>query len=263
MSQNGVSLWARKRMPLQPIGDLAEAKKSLGHYLRSLRAPEAAILSCSFTSFDDGGYDVENVLIYNIGDGAFRSASRNGIAFRKIRAAPLHPNKGTDFQYLSRYEFTEVPALDGPIVAELSFQPSTFASVFDVWWAAANAHSFQNATASGEFGLRISVGLPKKWANPGRMLKKLIDGIVCSFHADPDPDLEAIHRLSKKSGRPVGEIAARLLSPRMPILAPRHRLVSAYREHVMWNPNDELCVQCVLLPFEASELSCNVAVYAT
>lgn len=234
-------MWTARRIPYLDRQTPAErfALKRLRGALRLLPNEKSTILSARYTSSYDGVFDVENVLAYNVGMSSFRGAAQRGMAFERVRAAPPTAPSGMLFDH--HHAYRNIPAPPRPtngttIVFDL---PST-CDVDNVWWAVAGSPSITCLPISGRFALHVEVGLTGR-ASLTNTLKKLLDGIVAGLQTDPNPDAEALHRLSERMSLPRDLVAARLTAPSNALLGLRPRLLFKRRNSVQWNPGDDKC----------------------
>lgn len=247
-------------MPLQPSGETLRARIALQNALRRLEPEPGYILSAEYFSIDDSFFDVENVLIYNIGTGTFRNASKNGIRFLRHRQAPVSAPNGSLFPHLHQYRF--VP-LSGPQSGhKFCFEvPRLTASLkpHDIWWRAADAHCTELVKLQGLFSLHLELTTAKPIVNVAGILKPFLDGVVCAMHSDFQPDGEVVRRIAAKSGWDAALITQKLKSTNIPFLGDK-RLVQAYRDYVKWDPADHLCESCTLVVLTGVESRCIVTI---
>jgi hypothetical protein len=259
-SAGRLRMWSQSRMPLQPVGPMLEARARIAAVLRRNDAPSEAILSCTYSSMIAGPFDVENVLVYNIGTGAFARPSKNGLSVKRLWDYPSTAPDGKQYQHFCEYRFRSAP-IDLSGIVEFEFPPTSFASIFDVWWSA-TPHVPASRPHGGAYGLLIKLGLPRPLMNPGHSLKKIVDGIVVALQVDPFPESLAVDRLAAKHHVDRQAIVDRLtIGGKIFSLAPGRRSVLPYRDHVQWVPADQLCEECTLLVKVSDLPTCNVVVY--
>ncbi|WP_459622468.1 hypothetical protein [Burkholderia sp. 3C] len=236
-----IEMWTTRRLPYIDRQTTVEraALERLRRALRLLPDDRTTILSARYTSSNDGSFDVENVLAYNVGMSAFRGAARRGIIFERIRATPPTSPSGSLYDHHHAYELIPLPPrpIDGTTI---TFDLPSTCDVDNVWWAVANSPSIAGSAISDRFALHVEVGLLGRASLP-TTLKKLLDGIVAGLQADPDLDAEAVRRLSQRMSRSPEVVAARLTAPANAVLGLRPRLLFARRNSVQWNPGDDKC----------------------
>lgn len=70
------------RIPFEPLGVAKEFRDSLRDPITKLRPDDDDILVASFQTRSTDFFDVENVLLYNLGPALFNHVSSNGIILR-------------------------------------------------------------------------------------------------------------------------------------------------------------------------------------
>ena len=80
---NTVEVWSESRLPFEPKGWLLDMRNSVKSAVKGMKAENEAMLHALFASDQEGFYDVENVLIYNVGGGAFANLCRKGLCFER------------------------------------------------------------------------------------------------------------------------------------------------------------------------------------
>lgn len=103
-SANCVEAWSRFRLPFEPKGESLEYREQLKAAISGLRAASTALVEAEYVSPSlPSNCDVENVLFYNVGAGAFASVARAGLSFAYHQGqGPLAPN-GEIFDHYVRY----------------------------------------------------------------------------------------------------------------------------------------------------------------
>ncbi len=248
-----VEAWSLARLPYgRKAGWTAGFRHCLQQSLRCLRFEAGQILHAQYESDDESLCDVENVLIYNVGEGAFKDLARSGLRFERAFAEPSQPAR-----HSYRYNCAE---RDGGfafwrtshVIARWTAIDcgSGGLSVAGIWHAMRNGviETQSDAPASGRFGLRVVLhggGVQRR--NAAGLVKKVFDGIICAFHSH---DGDRLDEVSERVGRGLGQcataIAAQLTHPRLALLGPR-KLIWPYRKHVQWSPADDRCVAGELL----------------
>lgn len=263
VSQTSVRLWLANRLPLQPRGAFLEARKGLRAALQNFQPNSESILSASYFSLDNTFCDVENVLLYNVGTGAFSRLTGQGLAISRIRETPPLSPVGQAFPHYHEYKIISIPqhfsTTNSPSFTFPLSSISSATKLHDVWWQATEAPTSRQASISGRFSLNVELGITHPIRNVAAILKPLLDGIVAAMHADPNPESIAIRRLSARCGWEISKISDKLLAPPNPILGKR-KVISTYREFVKWDPADHLCEVCMLIVRPAQSLSCSVTI---
>ena len=105
-NNNVVECWSLKRLPFEPKGWLYDMRESLKTAVGQLSVDSDRILSATYSSPIDELCDVENVLFYNIGAGAFKSACRNGFLLERSFEKVLSPaERSEEYPHYQKYEF--------------------------------------------------------------------------------------------------------------------------------------------------------------
>ena len=100
-----VEAWSASRLPFEPTGMMREFRDELRRAVTQLSAGPKEALHALYTSPVDGHFDVENVLLYNVGPRAFASAAVNEIVVeRAIRPVPGPPPELTGAEHHYGYE---------------------------------------------------------------------------------------------------------------------------------------------------------------
>lgn len=242
------------------------AKSELRTVLSEFRPGSDQLLFATYMSADSAVCDVENVLFYNVGTGAFRASSANGVSFARQRVQPPLAPDGTVYRHYHEYSFEPVPLRPIYVGAQsFTFElPDVSASTktSDVWYRAATASHTVRSPIEGAFELHVEVTVRRPVTNVATILKTLIDGIVCAMHSDGAPSTEAVQRLAKRSGWLESEITHRLRAPGPAILGARRHL-ACYRDFVKWDPADHLCDACTVVVKHGVQPACTVTIFPT
>lgn len=248
-----VELWSKRRLPFEPKGWLKTMRGQLRDALRQIQFTNNTFLQSTYVSLDTGSFDVENVLLYNVGVASFRHLCRNGLSFeRKVRTVPDCPTSLNDMSmHYHRYELVPPSPVDdishGVRVAkwrDLHCPPLTQDTKPHVLWSLLRRHRVVTATRPfmGRFGLELELFVPHETSvHIAAIVKPLVDGVVCAFHSHDGSDLPIVSsRLSSVTGYPVQEIQSLLMAPDMAKLG-QIKLVHPRSRGVQWNPADHRC----------------------
>jgi hypothetical protein len=162
---SSVEIWLHRRLPFEPKGEMRSARDDLQKALQRLVCPSGLVLAATYSSADCSFCDVENILFYNVGSGAFAGIARRGLRFERTQGIPTTPD-GRAFSYYQRYYFLETPK-QPTRQAAASFEfaidgISTSTKPHSVWWPAAGAHStVPPAPVHSAFELYVELGAPK------------------------------------------------------------------------------------------------------
>ncbi len=245
-------VWMHRRLPFEPSGHLLTLRRKLRDAVSTMAAGPDQLLESQYISTDEGFFDVDNVLLYNVGTGSFAKAARQGIRFlRRTETPPPVPAPSSAcWPHFQRYELRSAsrPFLnDAHVVAECSFRLKRLSSDLkphDIWWAAKNGRWRTTGTPSLEhrrFGLSVKAEGPPGNKNAAALVKPLFDGIISAMHVQQGPlDEEGCRAVAEKLGVPVRNVTDGLCDDANAILGERD-LLQSYRNFVKWNPGDDAC----------------------
>lgn len=83
-----VEAWSATRLAFEPRGWQVAFRDDLRAATRQLEVAPSEVLHAAYGSADRTGCDAENVLFYNVGQGAFAAAMRNGVRFERGYSLP-------------------------------------------------------------------------------------------------------------------------------------------------------------------------------
>jgi hypothetical protein len=261
-ARSGVVLLSARRMPYDPKGDLALARRCLREAIQEIAALPGQIIEGVYSSRIEDRFDVENVAFYNIGTGPFRNSSKGGLRARRCR---LHDEASTPgFPHKLEYRLIPTPAPPNSCVARLSFTPDKINSSSDVWWAASGVRPIDVGPVIGAYGIYVHLNVPNPPKNPAGKMKVLFDGIIAALQGDPSPDRVAVERLARKYRVDASEIEERLTKPFASAIMARgsQRVVRPTGANVHWYPADDQCEECTLIVAHSATPSCEVYIYA-
>ena len=237
------------------------ARKALRSAIEDIIVRPGQILEGIYSSQEDGFFDVENVVIYNIETATFGNSGRNGLRARRSRS--FSEASGQGYPHKLDYRLIPTPNVPSNPAAHIQFEPTHFRSVFDVWWAASNGRPIVTGSLSGRFGLYVEFSSHVLPSNPARKMKILFDGLIAAFQRDAEPDPEVVRRLAMKHGVDPDDLRARFLKPICLTIEPSRAsaLVRTYGANVQWNPADDLCEECTLVVTEKPITLCDAYIY--
>lgn len=267
-----VEAWADGYIPFQPAQ--TSWKRELREEIRSrceLLEPSAGqVLHATFFGAMPPRSDVENLALYNIDEvfKSFRQAGRNGIRFEYGgEAPPLVPSGET---YPFGYRYTFAPRDDEFVTAwkhgrSLASFGWTDLGEFDhgnrvlaqVWLALTRGDVepfFPVVAHDAKFAVKVQVRPPngKDWV-PGKLVKPMIDGVVCAFqaHTDTEELTEIAERLAKNLPAYPEDLRRYLRDQCRAVLGSVPQLFFLFgAKDVKGNPSDDLCMAGELLPVE-------------
>jgi hypothetical protein len=262
-SPSTVELWSMARLPFEPRGWLRDARDQLREALRALHPGGDRVVDAIYVSDDADFFDVENILLYNIGAGAFQHLARNGLRFRR-QQGPVPPRPdGAAASHYHRYSIVEQVEDDGDcdVLARFRFQLPVLSSEtkpHTVWWAlkSGEVDIVRKDQHDGAFGLHVELGVAKEARlNLASIIKPLFDGIICGLQADDGSvDPEAVVRLATLLHVGREEVVPALCDAGRAVIAGGN-LVARYRNGVKWNPADDRCTHGALICGERRPLS--------
>lgn len=252
---SAVEAWSSTRLPFEPTDAMREFRGELRRAVAQLSAGPTEGIHARYVSDVSGRFDVENVLLYNVGPSAFRgSATSEVVAERSLGPVPTTPAGAGTAHHYYRYETMPVGTpWEGWSAASLlaSFGPVDLGPLAAasrpsrVWFAVRQgfANIFDSDGIPAAFGLDLVLDAPANLPiNLATIAKPLIDGVVAAFHAHDDLATLALvaGRVAASLDVPLEEICSLLTEDRVAVLG-RRRLLWPWRQGVQWNPADDLC----------------------
>jgi hypothetical protein len=79
-----IEIWSERRLPFEPGGWLKEMRDKIRSIVRLLEDSHDLILKASYISGTEARFDVENVLIYNVGERYFTNSTHNGLILERL-----------------------------------------------------------------------------------------------------------------------------------------------------------------------------------
>ena len=246
---NMIEVYSSKRLSFEPKGELLEMRDELRNRLKLLSG-ENRNLHAIYKSLDNGFFDVENVLFYNVGLSAFSHLDIKTLLFERVFLPPPQCNEER-FEHYQSYALTYQNGCESShwqrhsILAKWEGVPipilKSDIKPHSIWFSLKNGKRviFQSEKTSS-YGLKLTINEPKdSRIKVVTILKPLLDGIVSAFHHHDKTDLnEVIFRLKKLISIPEEEITQALLDVRTSILGVRN-FVQLYRDNIKWNPEDD------------------------
>ena len=247
------------RIPYEPTGVAKEFRASLRDQVSKLRPEDDEILVALFQTQHTDFFDVENVLLYNLGPAIFNHVSCNGII---LSSGALSPSDSACNVY--RYKLVkrqdvvaELHERQRNVALDFSFaldKLNTSLSAADYWLAFhRGAATVKTDTRGDRFGVHVEIAIPGKCHHVASFVKSLVDGIISALHTENSKDLEAEARLANKLSLDVDTVASLLWRTEFAVLGERN-LLSTYRNGVKWNPADERCGEIAILLHTSKEV---------
>ena len=227
-------------------------KEDISKALRTMSSSDKKELYASYTTVDNKFCDVENILLYNIGSGAFTNICVS--AFCIERGYGNVPNPQMPHQY--KYELVDTADFvihrplkpfaewKGNVLSANDIKVSNLkASFFWNYIKKSDVKVFDNEYTDNEkYGIEISIEAPHI-INLTSIIKPLLDGVICAFHQQDEKIFMTDKTLLKRLSNEIGEknsIKEYLLDNKFNIFG-KCDLVKSYRNGIKWNPADHLC----------------------
>jgi len=258
-STSTVELWSTERLQFQPKGQMRQLKKALASAIGRVPRRRCGWLYAAYCSADVRPVDLENVLFYNAGTGAFARTTQRGIAFERVIAAPPPCNHQLDWtpRHYHLYQFTgdihpsrywetggalarwvgvALPPLRGEVKPHM------------IWSAMKHGVVIAECNEPPKFfGVELVLQVPNGVTlNLTAVAKPLLDGLLSALHVHDGGDLlELATRLGSRLGQIPDETARLLMDDSFAVLGPR-RLLHRFGEWLKWNPADDCLVSVAI-----------------
>ncbi len=259
-NNNGVvEVWSSTRLPFEPKGELLQLRKMVCAANTQLNCDSDQVLYGMYASSVRDYFDVENILLYNVGQGCFSRSAQWGIRFERVFSdPPPAPRQMSNADHYCQYKLARKE--DGfahwqaskPLVRWNVEQRSTVPLKSQTVWYSMKSNQknfeFGSERTSFQFGLSITIRFPprKNYHNFAGLAKPIIDGVVAAFsNHDGSNGRELSRLLGSSLGKDEDEIYEYLHKGKA-VLGTR-RLLWAFRGGFQFNPADEYCVACELL----------------
>ena len=234
-------------------------RNSLRSSIKGLNSGNDTILNAVYSSTQEGAFDVENVLLYNVGSNGFGHLCNNGLHFerrmvlppevqKELLKPPMHyhfysvVSKDTEFNYWKKGRnfacWADIPCI--PLRGEI--KPHS------IWCAMKNGFVEVNNDHPSLYGIQIKVKAPiGTTINLASIVKPVLDGIISSFHTHNGSDIiELSERLAKLLGENKQMVEKMLIDTQMNMLGTRN-LLHKFGHNIQWNPADDTCVKADIL----------------
>lgn len=261
INNNAVKLWSTRRLPFEPKGWLYEMRHDLKRALKQLKTKKNLMLYASFYSNQEEFFDVENVLLYNVGSSSFSHLCNKGLIFESVLLNPPVLNID-DHEINIDYYHQYVTLEDKPQSCywnmekrvakwhDVSCQKiSSDMKPHQVWYdMKKGAVEIDNKCRISPFyGIKVEIKAPiNTKINLAAVVKPLLDGIICSFHCHNGEQIdEVVNRLLNKVDENPEVLKAMLLDNN--VVLGKNRLIYPYRNYVKWNPDDHKFVYAEIL----------------
>lgn len=234
---NEVALASDVRLPFEPKGELRAMRDDLRAALLRLRGDR---LWARFSGPAYGGYDLENVLFYNVGCSAFRNLAATSLYFEK------DPSPSTRDQRW-RHRYATGTGMSGgwrpvgqEVAVELVSEANRIGTAPEMW---ALTHQALGDGTRSLAGLDLFLTLDLECGssvNLTEVAKRVIDGLFCALHQYlGEPSTELIDRIKRVAATSEAD-ARRWLMLAGP-LGPS-RFVWPFGQNLQWSPADDRLV---------------------
>lgn len=249
------------RLPFTPRNEALELKKEIREALSQLNAEEHKILYAYFAACHREFFDVENILFYDLGSGAFNKLSVEELCF-ELKHDPQLDEYEYFYGLLGQTPFSfEKGDLLTSFETELTKITSSLKPL-DYWFLIkqGNFEQVANRLWIDDFALDIELGLTKYHDNLVALIKPMIDGVISSLHCQNNLPEHVVKTLSRTLALTEKQVSEMFSEKPYCILGERN-LVSEYRKGIKWNPADERCTKVRVRQHIADKNVLKVKVY--
>ena len=249
-----VEAWTIKNIPFESKGWQKIMKVRICEALKKLPPSDKKELYASYTTIDDKRCDVENILLYNIGSGAFNKICGSSLCIERGYDDALTTQMPHHYKYelVDKANFVIHKPLktlvkwQGKKLEENDIKVSYLKPSF--FWnyikeSRNNVEVFkENYNVGDKYGIEVFIKTPSKKINLASFIKPLLDGIICAFHKQKnDEDFRTSEKLilEKLSNKivPNDKIIDYLFDNKYNILGERNLVTKGGN----LNPADDLC----------------------
>ena len=250
------------RLPFEPKNDALKLKKEIRENLRKLDKDDCGILYAYLATSKKEFFDVENVLFYNVGSGAF-----NGLSVDEINFELKYDAQSDLYEYFYGL-FEETPLLFDNSKLLLTLETliphiTSSCKPIDYWHLInqANVEQVNNYKINDNFSIDIELGLKQRHPNIVSLIKPMIDGIISSFHFQIDVSESVLNIVSRKLDI-TNDKAKEMFSEKPFSILGERKLVSLYRNGIKWNPEDEKCTKVRVRQYKSDKSIMKIKVYS-
>ncbi|WP_194840956.1 DUF6946 family protein [Filobacillus milosensis] len=263
-----VELWSTKRLQFEPKNWMKDMRNDLKNELKQITSTENGTLYAMFCTNDNKSwFDVENVLLYNVGVGAFSQIGDNNFIIEQSLENVPHLNNSPKFNHYHQYNYGKDFDLywqkDDVLATWRDMKLSSLKDKPHEYWYQMKLSNIETYAKSlnknSKFGLKLNIGVPiGKNVNLTSVCKPLIDGIVSSLHCYSGEDIDEVSkRLGVQLDIAESHIAEMLLEEYNAILG-SHNVVRRFQKGIQWNPADDFCFQIAIKTFDSNETNFKI-----
>jgi hypothetical protein len=260
-SSQKVELWSTRRLQFEPKDWMKVMRDDLRISLKELTPEKNGSLYCKFsTSEQNTQFDIENVLLYNVGSGAFSHLINCNVNIeRSLDINPLSQK----FKNYHVYQYTTAEnnvsyweKVDTVLHWKNLILPSLKDKPHEYWYKVKKLNSiikYHSIPINTNFGIKINLGVPKgKKVNLAGVCKPILDGVISAFHCYNGSDInEVATRLASLINIEKNEVIDLLQDERYSVFGERE-VVRRFQKGIQWNPADDLCYQIELTTYETT-----------
>ena len=248
-----VEAWASFRLPFEPKAEKLEYRERLKQAILGMPGRSTGVVEAVYVSPTlPRNCDVENVLFYNVGAGAFRQLSPSGLSFEYRAERPGAAPDGRAFDHYVRYAISDrkhaVSAVNrGHALAGISDVPirrlCSGSKPWEIWQDIERELDRRECVgeqpeAPGCFGINLVLSSPAgEDLNLVGILKPLFDGVVSALHQAVSVDAGIVRFVAAQTGEHPDTVL-RWLTRRGPARVSTVCPAELYRDSVRWHPDD-------------------------
>lgn len=239
------------RLPFEAKGEALELKKQIRSQLKSFKQSGLHNLEARLITADKGFFDVENVLLYNVGVGRFAELDLDSVCFSIDTMETSSNHKKYKYVYsIHHLEPIKSDRILNNLLMKFQFDMSeltTSLKAHDYWlgFKRANIINF-NQKDFDEFGLFIELHSNQQLKNLVSLIKPMLDGIISALHYQNNVSEEVYAYLTSNLNISFEEASVYFKKNADSLLGKR-RVVSKYRNGIKWNPEDERCKEVYIV----------------
>jgi hypothetical protein len=258
-NSNEVDLWSTSRLPFEPKGWHLEMRNTLRSALTNLIGNDHSTLRAIYSSEQVDFCDTENILIYNVGQGAFKGLCQKGIILeRRIQPIPPSPIKLSDtalhhHRYSTDIAEDQLPQWKREMLLatwnDIPCPPLRSDIKPHHIWHSIKKGSVKTSLAPYSFdtnyyGISVEINAPNNIKlNLAGIIKPLLDGIISAFHSHEGKyRIDVSELLADKLRTDKVEIQNMLSDVQNAVLGSRN-LIHPFGKGIQWNPADDLFMQ--------------------
>lgn len=246
--------WSTTRLQFEPKGWQIEYRDALRRALKELEPADGSVLHGNYATPDHDFVDLENVLLYNVGSGAYSHLLAEGLHLRRIRS----PDDRHRLSYEMDAPTPRTPE-SGTVLAKFSTQIGVGVAAprsAGTWWhhlRSAVTVPHHGALHTGEFGVDIILSGLHGGRTVAGQLKPLLDGLISALQVHtPAPGVPNERTRSQLALLGDPDTLWDLLTDSSVAVLGGCSLVRPGKVNLIWNPSDHLCTEIVVRVSQAA-----------